>query len=52
MCAVITKYAVSIMTNAFDYMFLGLTGLYTLQVQDPHISQWLAQEYLSEYIYI
>lgn len=53
MCAVTTKYAASIMTNAFDYMFLGLTGLYTLQVQVPHIhlSQWLTQEYLSQYFF-
>lgn len=54
MCAVTTKYAVSIMTNAFDYMFLSLTGLCTLHVQVPHIhlSRSLTQDYVSQYFLI
>lgn len=43
MHAVTTEYEVTIITNAFDYMFLSLTGLCTLQgkVRLIHLSQWL-----------
>lgn len=41
-CAVTTEYTVTIITNAFDYLFLGLAGLCTLQDQVPLslLSQW------------